>query len=181
MAIKRFIRAAAGLTAVVSAIFLWREMVGLGEVRRYNEALKNKDFEQAANIDNEYGMFASAYHLQQQGSHQESRVLYTAIQKSNDRKLADAALFNLGNTYMQHAKQVDIKKDADVAFPLIELAKVTYRELLANDSSHWGAKYNLERALQLSPDSRALPNVEIPGRQNPNRTVISIDPEDSLP
>ena len=121
MAIKRFIRAAAGLTAVVSAIFLWREMVGLGEVRRYNEALENKDFEQAANIDNEYGMFASAYHLQQQGSHQESRVLYTAIQKSN------------------------------------------------------------ERALQLSPDSRALPNVEIPGRQNPNRTVISIDPEDSLP
>ena len=85
------------------------------------------------------------------------------------------------NTYLQQALAVDIKKDPDIAVPLVELAKVAYRDLLQANPDHWGGKYNLERALQLSPDSRTLPPEEIPGRRAPNRNVISIDPEDSLP
>lgn len=171
---------AAFCTVLFAALF-YGQYSEQNKVSAFNEAVTEKDFERAATIDIEHGSFAKAYQLHQSEEYQQARVLYAELSKSPDKTLAEAAKYNLANTYMQQALDVDIDKEADVAFPLFELAKVTYRELLADNEQHWGSKFNLERALEISPDSRTLPNVEIPGRQNPNRTVISIDPEDSLP
>ncbi len=48
-------------------------------------------------------------------------------------------------------------RDADhaTALPLVELAKETFRRLLRRDHRVWSARYNLERALQIAPDSDA--------------------------
>ena len=71
--------------------------------------------------------------------------------------------------------------DADLASPLIELAKVSYRRLLVLDSRHWDGKYNLERALQLLPDARDEALIELDGLRGGVRTVISPDEEEKLP
>ena len=87
----------------------------------------------------------------------------------------------MGNTYLQQASLIDLDSDADLALPLIELAKISYREVLSINSQHWDAKYNLERALQLLPDTKEQPLINVPGRRRTVRTVITPDPEDNLP
>jgi mxaK protein len=61
------------------------------------------------------------------------------------------ALYDLGNLNMREA----LKNGADEAqraLPLIELAKQSYRDELRSDPFDWDARYNLERALWLSPE-----------------------------
>jgi mxaK protein len=42
--------------------------------------------------------------------------------------------------------------EAQRALPLIELAKQSYRDELRSNPADWDARYNLERALWLSPE-----------------------------
>ena len=108
-------------------------------------------------------------------------MIYSRLENSNDKRLQTASLFNMGNTYLQQASAIDMDADGDLALPLIELAKVSYRELLHIDPEHWAARYNLERALQLLPDVQEHALMEIQGRRGAVRTIISRDPEDNLP
>ncbi|MGR8949982.1 MAG: hypothetical protein ACU84Q_18215 [Gammaproteobacteria bacterium] len=181
MALKKYLRLALILTVVLSTVQIFRESTQIWAAGTYNTAINQADLATASTVSTDYGKFARAYQHQQAEQYQQARVLYDELSTSEEVGLAESARFNLANTYLQQAVAVDIKKDADIAIPLVELAKVAYRQLLQLSPNHWGGKYNLERALQLSPDSRALPLNEIPGRRAPNRTVISIDPEDSLP
>ena len=75
---------------------------------------------------------------------------YRALQ--DDTPLGQAARFNTANALMRQAITVRASPQPGLAIPLIELAKETYRELLRNDPSNWGARYNLERAQRLLPD-----------------------------
>lgn len=181
MAIKSNLALIAIFGALISAVFLARESLLLLKANRYNIAITSGDFKRAAEVDNDHGTFARAFSMQEEGAYHDARLLYASLDASKNKGLALQALYNLGNTYLEQAQTVDLRRDADVAIPLIELAKITYRDVLKRDSSHWAAKHNLEVALALSPDSRTLPTPAIPGRRAPNRTVISIDPEDSLP
>ena len=181
MALKKTVRVALVLVAVISGVLLFRSAAEIWSLNAYNRAIESGDIPAAAAVKSQYGEFARAYEYQQAGDFQQARVLYDQVGNATDANLVAGAHFNIANTYLQQALAVDIKKDPDIAVPLVELAKVAYRDLLQANPDHWGGKYNLERALQLSPDSRTLPPEEIPGRRAPNRTVISIDPEDSLP
>ena len=87
----------------------------------------------------------------------------------------------MGNTYLQQASSIDLEADADLALPLIELAKISYRAVLRIDSGHWDAKYNLERALQLLPDTGKQRLMNVGGRRRTVRTVVTPDPEEDLP
>ena len=75
---------------------------------------------------------------------------YRALQ--DDTPLGQAARFNTANALMRQAITVRASPQPGLAIPLIELAKENYRELLRNDPSNWGARYNLERAQRLLPD-----------------------------
>ena len=76
---------------------------------------------------------------------------------------------------------MDIEKDSDRAFPLIELAKMSYRKSLAVNSENWDARRNLESALILLPDANPKVPMEVQGRRGAVRTVISADSEKNFP
>lgn len=61
------------------------------------------------------------------------------------------ALYNLGNLNMREALK-NGPGEAQRALPLIELAKQSYRDDLRSNPGDWDARYNLERALWLSPE-----------------------------
>jgi mxaK protein len=61
------------------------------------------------------------------------------------------ALYNLGNLNMREALE-NGQGEAQRALPLIELAKQSYRDDLRSNPADWDARYNLERALWLSPE-----------------------------
>ena len=149
--------------------------------RHYNQAIAKQDYARAANFAGDAGRFAQAYALQQAGRYQDARIAYSRLEHSADAGLRAAVLYNLGNTYLEQAGGIDMHKDADRALPLIELAKSSYRELLRLDAQHWNGRYNLERALQLSPDVGEQKVMNVEGRRSPVRTINSVDPEGALP
>ncbi|MBS0420761.1 MAG: MxaK protein [Proteobacteria bacterium] len=61
------------------------------------------------------------------------------------------ALYDLGNLNMREALK-NGPGEAQRALPLIELAKQSYRDALRSNPGDWDARYNLERALWLSPE-----------------------------
>lgn len=61
------------------------------------------------------------------------------------------ASYNLGNLQLRQAMKL-VSNDPHF-LPQVELAKQQYRDLLAVEPEHWDARYNLERALHLVPES----------------------------
>jgi len=181
MALKTFLRLMLGAAVVLSGAGLAREGVRWREVRLYNQALAQADYARAAPLAGDAGRFAEAYSLQQAGRYQDARLVYSGLEHSAAPGMRAAVLYNMGNTYLEQAATIDLHKDADRALPLIELAKSSYRELLRIDDQHWNGRYNLERALQLSPDVGEQKVMNVEGRRSPVRTINSVDPEGALP
>lgn len=70
--------------------------------------------------------------------------------------LGTAARFNSANLLLRQAGALGAglqTAQSGQALPLIELAKEQYRELLRRDPGFWDARYNLERAQRLLPDT----------------------------
>ncbi len=63
-----------------------------------------------------------------------------------------AALFDLGNMYLREG--AGEAADAVRSLPLIAQAKARYRALLRVAPDDWDARYNLERALRLAPETQ---------------------------
>jgi mxaK protein len=63
-----------------------------------------------------------------------------------------AALFDLANLSLREAAGDDARGPLR-SLPLLETAKARYRDLLRDDPADWDARYNLERALRLAPES----------------------------
>lgn len=64
-----------------------------------------------------------------------------------------AALFDLANMYLREG--AGESADAVRSLPMIEQAKARYRALLRVAPDDWDARYNLERALRLAPETQA--------------------------
>lgn len=169
-----------GLLAVTGFLY---ESWERSQVQKYNNAIEQVDFAAASEVYNgPKGVFAKAYNAQQAGDYQQARLLYAPLEKIKDQPdLYKGVMFNIANTYMQQAALLDLEKDADQAFPLVELAKAGYRNLLALDPSHWGAKYNLERALQILPDMWSVRSQSSAGLIRAVQTVLTAESEDNLP
>ncbi len=63
-----------------------------------------------------------------------------------------AALFDLGNMYLREGAGDTVS--AVRSPPMIEQAKARYRALLRAAPDDWDARYNLERALRLAPETQ---------------------------
>ncbi len=181
MALKKSLSVMLVAVALLSGAGLAREVLRWFAQRDYNDAIAQDDYARAARVGGDVGRFAQAYGLQQAGKLQDARVLYSKLERSHDPALRAGALYNMGNTYLDEAASIDLQKDADRALPLLELAKASYRELLRIDTQHWDGRYNLERALRLSPDVGEQKVMNVEGRRNPVRTINSVDPEGALP
>ncbi len=95
-------------------------------------------------------LFAQAYRAAAGGRTQDALALYTAA--AADARVAPLALYNSGNLHLREALLLAEKNALAQSPQPIELAKRQFREALRADPGYWPAKYNLERALRLSPE-----------------------------
>ncbi len=181
MVIRRYFGPVCALLALASAALLTGEIVRWSATADYNEAIANERYTDAAGRDDDFGRFAAAYAAQRDGSFQEARVIYAKLERSDDERLRAAAFYNTGNSYLQQVATINRETDEDLALPLIELAKGSYRDALRIDPGLWDARYNLERALQWLPDTRERKPVPLEGRRGTIRTIISGDTQENLP
>ena len=181
MAIKSIVKYLLVFLVFASASGLVVELQQKHKQSQYNQALADADYVAAAEFGGDHGRFAEAFGQALVGEIDDARVVYGDLGRSTDTDLRAAAFYNLGNSYMKQAETMDLDKDADRAFPLIELAKMNYRKALAINSENWDARRNLQRALRLVPDANPKVPMEVQGRPGAVRTVTSADSEKNFP
>jgi mxaK protein len=93
---------------------------------------------------------ARALILAQQGKFNVALKTYKSLLEEDDT-VRLTALYDLGNLNMREALK-NGQGEAQRSLPLIELAKQSYRDDLRSNPDDWDARYNLERALWLSPE-----------------------------
>ena len=167
----------AAFCAVILGVSGWYQF----NATAFNENIRQRDWQQAARHDSAYGQFAKAYNLQQNQHHQQALQTYNLIDDDGDSALHHAIQFNMANAYLQLALSIDQTAQSDLVLPLAELAKTSFRELLQATPNHWGAKYNLERTLQLVPDAQEQAIQEWMAPERGPRAVISFEADKHLP
>jgi mxaK protein len=98
---------------------------------------------------------ARAIALSKAGSYADAQKLFDGLiqdEGSANRGVAHAALFDLGNMYVRQAIEGG-SGDSIKSLPVLEQAKERYRVLLRASPDDWDARYNLERALWLAPET----------------------------
>jgi mxaK protein len=98
---------------------------------------------------------ARAVALSKDGAYDTAGPLFESlIREQPEGEVGRAALFDLGNLYLRqgigHSPSGAIESLA-----MVEEAKARYRSLLRIAPDDWDARYNLERALWLAPETRS--------------------------
>jgi len=107
------------------------------------------------------------------GHYQQALAAYQGVVNGPRDDLAPAARYNLGNLYLRESLK-DGAAQAFKSMPLIELAKQSYRAALRADPGDWDSRYNLQRALELSPEIEQGPLIDNPPptpRERTNSTL----------
>lgn len=125
--------------------------------------------------------FAHAYALQQRADFEAALKAYAAIDVAAGHPLQADVKFNLANLYFRRALALREGKADDLAFPLIELAKQNYVELLRADSGDWDAKYNLELALAIAPETDLPEALEERNPEHNPHSAAGIQVREPLP
>ena len=143
------------------------DLYGLLDQRRVNAMLARGELALAAERDTARGRLARAYRLHSAGRLQEALTVYGTIAPDAEPELRSIQRFNLANLYLERAVELEADDEIQLATSLVELAKQSYREILARDPRHWDARYNLSRALEMLPDVAA---VDFEDEFNPERS-----------
>lgn len=136
---------AAGICALAVAWF----GVQLQRAERINTAIATARVSAARSAVPEVQL-AQALALAKAGRFTAALKAYKALLEAGD-EVRLTALYDLGNLTMREALK-NGQGEALRAMPLIELAKQSYRDELRSNPGDWDARYNLERALWLSPE-----------------------------
>ncbi len=153
----------------------------LSQDRRFNSALVAGDTMSLKGRDGPRRQFAHAYALQQQGDFKAAVKAYAAIETSAQGQLHLDIVFNLANLYFREAKTLREAGDTDLALPLIELAKQNYRDVLRADGGDWDAKYNLELALILAPETDPVDPLDEVNPERSPRAITKMQSREPLP
>ncbi|MCC8396119.1 tetratricopeptide repeat protein [Paraburkholderia sp. MMS20-SJTR3] len=99
---------------------------------------------------------ARAIALSKAGSYEQAARLYNGLVPDGGRldEVGRAALFDLGNLYLREGS-IDGSAQALKSLAMIGEAKARYRLVLRAAPDDWDARYNLERALWLAPETGA--------------------------
>lgn len=106
--------------------------------------------------------FANAYAQANRGEVLPALTQYRQVASADRGRWHSAAIFNEGNLLLREALTLRVTGDPAQASPVFEMAKESYRELLAEHPSDWDAKYNLELALRLAPDPDEEESARLP-------------------
>lgn len=87
------------------------------------------------------------------GNHRNAHDLYARVALNAHGDLRLRAEYNHANLLLREALRYREDGEDARAYPLIELAKESYRRVLRAQPDMWDARYNLERALRLLPDA----------------------------
>ncbi len=128
----------------------------------YNNAIENPpQLSETSELTPELALI-SAWHLQQQGNHQQALALYHSITQSaikdatNDKQqiIHETALYNIGVINLEqaskHWNKMGVWAYAEVIAPLNQ-AKHAFKQIISNNPEHWKARYNLDYALRITP------------------------------
>lgn len=110
-------------------------------------------------------VFASAAQLAGGGDFLRALTLYRQVVQDGTTELKIAARYNGANLQLREAIRMRESGDPAAvaqALPLLELAKLGYRDVLRDRPQHWDARYNLERALRLAPEGSEFEEVAPP-------------------
>lgn len=172
----QLLAAAILLVSLASLVISW---LHIGELNKFNQAVKSDDMKMAATVNNLQGRFATAWNFHQAGQYDEALDVYREIETEGSENFRQAVRYNQADLYLRMASAAERKGEQDIATPLIELAKHKYRSLLRADSQNWQAKYNLETALKLLPDldPAEFPDDVLPERSPEATGSVEIDRE----
>lgn len=148
---RRVVHCAFGAVVFVCAAFAIGHTVRLVRSAGINSAIASA---QASGLDSNVpeAQFARALALAQAGQSDPALKIYKSLGRGTRADIRRNALYNTGNVYMRDAA----RRNSDEGFeslPLVELAKQAYREVLRESPDDWDARYNLERALRLAPET----------------------------
>jgi mxaK protein len=165
---------------VVLAVALLYDGYHLLRAVQLNRGLSQVEAGEAMDLDHPNIRFARAYSMQQAGEFDAALEAYAAIDAADHRTRA-LMRYNLANLYFRRGLQYREQGADDLALPLIELAKEYYRELLRADSRDWPAKYNLELALRVAPETELEPVEEERNPEHNPRSAAGIQVRKRLP
>ena len=175
---RRYVHLLFGLSALAFALVAGYQARRLEQAERVNEAIARAN---AGALDSNLpeALFARALILSKRGDaqttqHEQAVKIYKELIQGRRAEWRQAALYNLGNLYMQEVSRSG-PENAMNALPLVELAKQSYRDLLRENPADWDARYNLERALWLAPEL-AEGGVEDNGPAPWQRRLITLPP-----
>ena len=167
------------LTVLILAICY--DGIRLAHDRRFNNALAAGDVAWISYSDDPHIQFAVAYDLQQQREFKAAVNAYGAVNALSGSQLQMHIKYNLANLYFREATRLREAGAYDLAMPLIELAKQNYKEILRIDNGHWDAKFNLEVALFVAPETDPADALEERNPERSPRALTTINSREPLP
>ena len=170
---QKFQRALRMLALALLALAMY-EGYGWWQTQRLNNAIDDGSILQFNEALPAEGLFAQAYLRAQKGDREHAIALYKQVEVMPDAALAQTAKLNRANLYLIRAMELHGEDNQNLALPLAELAKVTYRTLLRAEPGNWDAKYNLERALRLVPDPDDSDDADLPPPQQSERAPTTM-------
>ena len=165
---------------VVAAAALYDGLLLLRAVQ-LNRALAQVEAGADAGAEHPRVRFARAWTLQQDGEFDAALKAYAAIDVQGDDPLRAAVHYNLANLYLRRALEHRDNDADDLALPLVELAKEYYREVLREHSQDWPARYNLELALRIAPETELEEAEEERNPEHNPRSAAGIQVRERLP
>lgn len=148
---------------------------------QFNTALEQGDLVTAGSHPSDHGRFAEAYRLAQQGEFQTALEQYGALLSCESQSVVTQARYNMATLTLGEGMRLWGLGDAELAIPLVELAKTGFRELLQDTPEHWDARYNLEVALRLLPDAVAEPELDEVNPERSPRATLTMEAQTELP
>lgn len=175
MALRRAIRRTLAAAAVGLALAALADAARLWQSQRIAAAIADP----AADLSGDGPpplVFARALRAGARGDMRSALSDYRLVIDAGDERLAADALYNAGNLHLREALRLrgQQEKEKDFALPLLEMAKQNYREALRREPQHWDARYNLERALRLAPETEEADPEHLPPPPPRERAITTM-------
>jgi mxaK protein len=138
-----------GALALACGAVLIASAIERGNAADYNAALAAPDTARHAAMPE--AAVARGALLAAKGETQPAQQAFQQALQHGSSAVQRIARYDLANLHLRQA--IALGKDNAQALPLLELSKQYYREVLAENPGDWDARYNLERALWLLPES----------------------------